>query len=614
MKKHWRTLLALTLLAALLAYGVARQPSTPLGVSGLGTTVVTPGPTLLRDTKPVPAKLYRLFGWEGATPAVQYARWYEIEPSQGQYNWARIDRYLAAVAPAPVKLFISVARSETAPSGVFFADDTPEWVYASTRPVVDGRKVGHKLSCGGYTGVIPAYDDANWRSSYYAMVRALGARYDSHPQVVQVIVSTGMDGETQPIKDAKCAWTTAMQQQASAVEYRFGHDPRPDGVKGFVFAAMDVYATSFPSTQLLLNNAPGGQARKSRADYAANKGIGFQHAGMWVDLNSHEGYGDTIGSWTMMGAYAGTGLPLVVESPFGLGDDSARYWSLLAGLHYHPVSMSLHPEYWRLSDELLGWVEAHLGTTIATTPGIWCALRDSEYPRNGNYSGKVGAWQFWLYPVSGWTRVWREALPAGRDDLRARQAGKVAQGEELVAQADAGWQRARSRIHVVLLDYGAAPYAVGYTRKDGTLAWTQFWHGTGTPDAWTTVSVDAESFGGQVRVRAEGGDEYVHMVYVEDVGAEAPTATPTVPEVTKTVTICTPTATATLYPTATWTNTPTVTPSCTAIHTETPTATAYPTDTATPTPSIEDEMRRLAERYEAERGAALRFVVDVSPY
>ena len=594
----------------------------------------TAGTVLLRATKPAPAKLYRLFGWEGATPAVQYARWYEINPAPGQYNWERIDRYLRAVAPAPVKFFVTVARSDVAASGVFFADDTPEWVYASTRPVVDGRKVGHKLTCGGYTGVIPAYDDAAWRSAYYEMVRALGARYDGNPQMAQVIVSTGMDSETQPIKDSKCDWQGAMRIQASAVEYRFGHDPRPDGVKGFVFAAMDVYAEAFPHTQLLLNNAPGGQARKARADYASKLGIGLQHSGMWVDLDSHEGYDGTIGSWTMMGAYAGTGLPLVAESPFGLGDDAARYWSLLAGLHYHPVSMSLHPEYWRLSDELLGWVEAHLGTTIQTTPGIWCALRDSEYPRNGNVSGKVGAWEFWLKPVSGWTRVYAKDLPAGQGDLRARQAGKIAKGQTLTAVADAGWQRAQNRLYVVLLNSGSAAFSVGYARADGSVAWGAFEHGAGlgVPDSWVTVGLDAPSFGGEVYVRADGGAEYVHMLYVEDAGTE-PTATPTpVQDITKTVTLTpteratvtvapTMTRTPTLYPTvtATWTETPTVTPSCTATYTATPTASATPTPSATPTQTqtptrtIEEAMRDLAGRYEDERGAQLEFIVKVGP-
>jgi len=241
---------------------------------------------------------------------------------------------------------------------------------------------------------MPRYDNPEWRAAYYDLVRAMGARYNDNDQITGIVVTTGIDGETQPIKDGSYSWQTIMRQQAPDVEYRFGQ---------FILEAMGVYKEAFPDKPLFINNAPG--ARMVTSDYAASLGIGLKHSGMWTDLNSHQGHGAYIGSWDHIAKYSGI-LPIWLESPFGLGNVQARVWSLYAGLHYHPDAISLHPEYLEtVPPSILWWASAHCGITIDTTPSVWTVLRDAEYPlvdwtnSAGVYSGvsgKQGDWQFYM--------------------------------------------------------------------------------------------------------------------------------------------------------------------------------------------------------------------------
>lgn len=544
----------------------------------------------------------RLFDWGGhdAEPwgAVQFRPWAVVNPAAGVYDWSQIDRYLEAVKPKTVQLFVTVSRSESEYSGVDFSDDTPSWA-----------PQGHLLDSGSASAIVPAYDNSNWRLAYFAFVRAMGARYDADPRVASVIVSVGLDSETQIVKYASANWGAVVQ--GSSLEYRWGQ---------FVPAAMQVYREAFPTKPLYLNSAPG-QGRMARAAEAAKYNIGLKHAGMWYDLDSYQGYGGQEGSWDAMRAYSMT-LPIAVESPHWGAVENLR-WSLYAGLHYWPREMSLHPDYFvpEMAD-MIAWTAAHVNVTLADTPSVWSVLRDWEYLFVGasgrGVSGKMGNWEQGLR-VSGGKRVWRSELPAiARDDWRSRQCRM---GDAFDVILPETFVRDRYTLRLTYLDTGAPSIAVYWGDALGNRL-QRVW-AMGNTGQWLTTSVELVRIEPGAAILIESnGQIYLHMV--EIVGENNPptptatttatwTATPTatVQEPTKDVSTCTPTATWT----ATVTATPTVSTSTpTVTETFTPTPTPYPTEAPTPTPSIEDEMRRLAERYEAERGAALRFVVDVSPY
>ena len=369
--------------------------------------------------------VYRFFNWDvPGVPGVVYASWNQIQGSSESYNWGGLDAALARIQ-APAQIFVTVAESDiyepVGDQAQYFCDLTPAWVYAGQgRPTdMNGKPVGHKITgCDGYA-VIPAYDSAGWREAYWRLVRAMGEHYRNNPQVTSVVVGTGLDSETQPIKSQKCSWADLMRAQAPDVEYRF------DGTNDqFIGRTMQVYKESFGDKVLLLNNAPG-ERRCDRADYAATLGIGLKHAGMWVDLDSHQGYGNYCGSWDPIRAYSQT-LPIWLETPYGFGGKELLYWSILAGLNYHPDGMNIHSGLWDLMDVAMKeWIEAHLDVTIADTPSVWAVMRDAEYPLqswgSGGCSGHMGDWIFWMTRTSVNQRVWRSSIPAGREAQEARQ-------------------------------------------------------------------------------------------------------------------------------------------------------------------------------------------------
>ena len=153
----------------------------------------------------------------GPVGSVMWATWCTLNPARGQYNWSALDARIASVKnqtvtmpdgsviPHPVILnvFCYLSSAWGQPAGQDFSDQTPQWVYKEmgNRPTVDGKLVGYKLTGCGYIAVMPAYDSWQWRSAWLDFIEAFGTRYDNNPQVVGVVIGTGLDGETQPIKN-----------------------------------------------------------------------------------------------------------------------------------------------------------------------------------------------------------------------------------------------------------------------------------------------------------------------------------------------------------------------------------------------------------------------------
>jgi len=562
--------------------------------------------------------VYRFFNWDvPGVPGVVYASWNQIEGSNGVYNWGGLDAALARIQ-APAQIFVTVAESDifepVGDQAQYFCDLTPAWVYAGQgRPVdMNGKPVGHKIiGCDGYA-VIPAYDNAAWREAYWRLVRAMGEHYRNNPQVTSVVVGTGLDSETQPIKNQKCSWADLMRQQAPDVEYRF------DGTNDqFIGKTMRVYKEAFgPDMVLLLNNAPG-ERRCDRADYAATLGIGLKHAGMWVDLDSHEGYGNYCGSWDPIREYSQT-LDIWPETPYGFGDPEMLYWATIAGLHYHPLGMNWHSAWYDRADPaLLEWTEAHLDVTIADTPSVWTVMRDAEYPLqswgSGGCSGHMGDWTFWMTRTSDNNRVWRSSIPAGREAQEARQCRM---GGLFTFDVDPGFVRDEYTIWATILDYGQGDAMLRWRTGEGTWG-SAIWklENTGT---WVILRTEAPGLlvDGVVDVELRGAsDLYLHGIEVDGVGVEpGPTLGPSATiAVTHT---STPTPTVTNSPTAT--RTITATPTRTATVTRTPTRTATRTVTPYSTPtalSLEDHLE-MAERMLADQNPSfdVRLKVEMERY
>lgn len=570
--------------------------------------------------------LYRFFDWGsdwqtlkpewGPIGSIQFVLWEEVNPEPGVYDWSLVDRRLAEEAdlrvtlpngqeiqkPVVMQIFPYISG---APGweNCYFYDATPEWVYDNIdianpndpRPIVNGRKVGYKIEACGTTAILPMYDSITWRSAYFDCVRAFGARYNDHPQITSVVINTGLDGETQPIKDWYCNWDSLLDTECPpGVRYRF---------QQYMLTCMDVYRQAFPDKTLFINNAPGGSGiRQLTSNYAAtlDPPVGLKHSGMLADLDSHRGYGDFVGSWDMIRTYSMT-LPIWLESPFSWGTSELKYWSYLCGLHYHPDAIDVHPDLLTMVDPaILRWVGRHLGVDIWETPSVWTVLRDYEFPRqdwgSGGVSGKMGDFTFWLYrrdiAGGGAVRVWRENLPGvAQNSIYSRQARRTDQtsGQSYMyfdiddaypyvgqKPLDEPGGNVSFLVRVIFLNQGSDTISLQYRNYDGTLVSETLQKGSGLGEVnnWvdhTFTLYDAymdNGFGsGKADFRIScnnDGDETVHLVEVIGNWGEPPTPTP-IPSAT---------------PTPSNTPTPSDTPTPTSTHTPTATATATATPTA----------------------------------
>jgi len=522
------------------------QPTPTVGPSVEPSLTVTPqGAPQLKATV-VPC-LYKMFDWGtdyqtlhpeyGPIGSIHFYDWRAMNPSRGVYNWGIIDRELAKEAALrvtmldgtelqkPVVIQVMVHLSSACDG---YNDRTPGWVYQGFGEELGGRKVGHVLRNGDDVTCCPAYEQAAWRAAYADMVRALGARYDG--KVTAVVIACGLDGETQPIKDP---WWAAFRA-ISGIEYRWGQ---------WVFECMDLYAEAFPSTPVFLNNAPGGKARKPRAEYAAALGIGLKHSGMQPAQDSAVGYGEYVGSWDMFHDYPGS---VWCESAHAIGFIEGIEWGVYAyyqGLSFSPAAIDVHPELiTRMPPAFLRWVQGKL-----VDPGQWAVFRGMEYPvvmwGDDGVSDHVGDFGVGIERLTENERVWRKDLPRDPGTYQGRQCRKI--DGMMWLKAERG-----GIAKVTLLDLGGSVCINGQAIA------------LADSGQWVTVSVET---GQNITIEGEG---YVHMVEVVDVGAPTPAATAT----------HTPLPSATSQPTRT--ATPTMLPSRTSVATATPTL--PPTSTPTP--------------------------------
>ncbi len=319
--------------------------------------------------------------------------WSQIEPSPGQYNWERVDNWLAQHEKSLLQVYLHTTAMT---GGANFHVWQPS-----------GAPVPYKLSSHGKIAIIPCYDISYLRTLQMNMIRAMGARYDG--KVTGVIATLGLDGETQLAKPAEGVdWIAACYGTvANAVPHRFATRWIPE--------TLTAYALAFPTTPVFVNMAPGGtDMRRKVALQAEGLGIGLKNSGLWEDANNHWGYNrqgeqptwegwddwpGEIGSWDPMRVFGGQ---IITESAYGAiySVEQARD-VLLAGLVYHPTAMVWHKEFYEKIPDWLDWSEPYLGVTKATTPGAWWRKRESPYPfqktsSKGGFSGHLGNFEFWL--------------------------------------------------------------------------------------------------------------------------------------------------------------------------------------------------------------------------
>ncbi len=125
-------------------------------------------------------------------PAIQGTNliyyWAQLEPQQGQYNWAPIDQAMQPWVAHNKKVILRISASgwtqwdKTENSG----HATPQWVYNS------GVQSVTEID----NSVHPQYWNPKFLSAYQDFISALAQRYDNNPAVAAIQMSLGDGGET----------------------------------------------------------------------------------------------------------------------------------------------------------------------------------------------------------------------------------------------------------------------------------------------------------------------------------------------------------------------------------------------------------------------------------
>ncbi len=258
-------------------YALIGQLSMTQLATDAGQAPITPPPVVTPPTPPPTVTGFKgLFAFSGDTstlvnnPSVhgcvlKYA-WSDLEPTQGQINFAKIDSDMAPWVAAGKEVILRISTSgwkgwSTPPNGSY----TPAWVY----------KLGVKSVTSGDGAIKPQYWSSTFLNQYGSFLNALGARYDGNPNIAFIEMGIGDGGETSVDTrktDALKSWQAIGYSDAvwlSTIKQIVG-----------------LYKLAFPTKPLVImpdNSFIGGTSGYGEdvvLTYAAGAGIGLQDNGL----------------------------------------------------------------------------------------------------------------------------------------------------------------------------------------------------------------------------------------------------------------------------------------------------------------------------------------------
>jgi hypothetical protein len=167
--------------------------------------------------------------------------WREIEPQDGQIDFARFDELLAHARRAGQKLAFRIMCTG---SGQYM--DVPSWLR-------DQGCKGIEFTYGGRRHWVPDFADPLFQQAHLRLIRELGARYDGHPDMDLLdIGSVGLWGE----------W------HMSGTEAVETGKPVPLPSLEIRHALIDAWRSAFPKTsKVILIGSEEGMARATRDGY-----------------------------------------------------------------------------------------------------------------------------------------------------------------------------------------------------------------------------------------------------------------------------------------------------------------------------------------------------------
>ncbi|MCX5910060.1 MAG: fibronectin type III domain-containing protein, partial [Deltaproteobacteria bacterium] len=224
-------------------------------------------------------------------------------------------------------------------------------------------------------------------------------------QMFSVGVFLGVDGEGRPLKSGD-GWRLAGGGSGAEMEAQFNNSYVP----AVINKVLDLY--------------PGKTIRsQTDADFKdlfLEAGIDFHRESLAADEQHaylYEGL-----QWTGMGWWQGFADHFWVTNSLGLGQQwPPLYISTLGALSKHTDGMTGGLDWWqeKLTPAFSEWAKSYMARDLRDTPGVWTFLRDTNVRKKewyvdwgsadcgakehlyenyaGNYSGKYGDYDFYLY-------------------------------------------------------------------------------------------------------------------------------------------------------------------------------------------------------------------------
>jgi hypothetical protein len=216
--------------------------------------------------------------------------WAELNPSQGQYNWAIIDNDMKpwVAAGKSVIIRVSTAGWTKWQPNQNSKQGTPQWVFDQGVPFVTANDGARK----------PQYWHLKFLNALQTFVQAFATRYDGNPNILAIEIGVGDGGETKPdtTKDAN------VLSRWQAIQYTNANWWQA------IQAIINMYVQAFTKTPLALMpdasflQSASGFDEALVVNYAAKYGVMMQWNGL-------------VSGGSLPGSFSGLkkGYPLILE-------------------------------------------------------------------------------------------------------------------------------------------------------------------------------------------------------------------------------------------------------------------------------------------------------------
>ena len=345
--------------------------------------------------------------------------WGELEPSEGSYDWTRLDTMIAANASSGKQSAFGITTySGRIEGGIVM----PGWMITSFPQAT--------IDCGsGWK--IPRYWNSTYQTKYRNFVTALANRYKNDNRVAWTQIGVGLYGEIQPSDDdgTRGYIDTTCVKDAMKTDFGSGVDQYQkwiDTINQITDIFMQNFDTGKPTFLVYTPSFVNVNEKCYSTLYGAGKynGFGLFVGGIYANQTGifatwptiKYPYGcarwDPILYWNNSPTAT---VPIAMESyRIMLPNLDTFYWGILNGLNKHPDYFNLESDLFFSDNKdprqkitenfpMMYFADPYLGATINTTPNAWVAMREYDPATNGSgfhnnyFQPQWGNYDFWLY-------------------------------------------------------------------------------------------------------------------------------------------------------------------------------------------------------------------------